>query len=57
MAAALLVLGLFFIIGILTLLVNAVIAPDWLDWVQFACFTMLFPLWLHCDAGIPITLF
>ena len=57
MAAALLMLGLFFIIGILTLLINAVIAPDWLDWAQFACFTMLFPLGLHCNAAIPITLF
>ena len=57
MAAALLMLALFFIIGILTLLINAVIAPDWLDWVQFACFTMLFPLGLHCNAAIPITLF
>ena len=55
MAAALLMLGLFFIIGILTLLINAVIAPDWLDWVQFACFTMLFPLSLHC--GGTLTLF
>ena len=57
MAAAILMLGLFFSIGILTLLVNAVIAPDWLDWAQFACFTMLFPLGLHCNAVIPITLF
>ena len=55
MAAALLMLGLFFIIGILTLLINAVIAPDWLDWVQFACFTMLFPLSLHY--GGTMTLF
>ena len=57
MAAALLMLALFFIIGVLTLLINAVIAPDWLDWAQFACFTMLFPLGLHCNAVIPITLF
>ena len=57
MADALLMLALFFIIGILTLLINAVIAPDWLDWVQFACFTMLFPLGLHCNVVIPITLF
>lgn len=57
MAAALLMLGLFFIVGLLTLLINAVIAPDWLDWAQFACFTMLFPLGLHCNAVIPITLF
>ncbi len=57
MAAALLMLGLCFIVGLLTLLINAVIAPDWLDWAQFACFTMLFPLGLHCNAVIPITLF
>ena len=58
MAAALLMLGLFFIIGILTLLINAVIAPDWLDWAQFACCSMLFPLSLHFDtAMIPILLF
>ena len=57
MAAALLMLGLFFVVGLLTLLINAVIAPVWLDWVQFACFTMLFPLGLHCNAVIPITLF
>lgn len=55
--AALLMLGLCFIVGLLTLLINAVIAPDWLDWAQFACFTMLFPLGLHCNAVIPITLF
>jgi len=56
MAAALLMLGLFFIVGLLTLLINAVIAPDWLDWAQFACFTMLLPLSLHCGTAIP-TLF
>ena len=54
MAAALLMLGLFFIIGILTLLINAVIAPDWLDWMQFACFTMLFPLSLHCAGTMTL---
>ena len=54
MAAALLMLGLFFIIGILTLLVNAVIAPDWLDWAQFACFTMLFPLSLHYEGTMTL---
>ena len=55
MALPVLMLGLFFIIGVVTLLVNAVIAPDWLDWAQFACFTMLFPLSLHC--GGTLTLF
>ena len=54
MAAALLMLGLLFIIGTLTLLVNAVIAPDWLDWVQFACFTMLFPLSLHYEGTMTL---
>ena len=54
MAAAILMLGLFFIIGTLTLLVNAVIAPDWLDWAQFACFTMLWPLSLHCEGTMTL---
>ena len=54
MAAALLMLGLFFIIGTLTLLVNAVIAPDWLDWAQFACFSMLFPLSLHYEGTMTL---
>ena len=54
MAAALLMLALFFIIGVLTLLINAVIAPDWLDWVQFACFTMLFPLSLHYEGTMTL---
>ena len=56
MAAALLMLGLFFIVGLLTLLINAVIAPDWLDWAQFACFSMLFPLSLHFDSALVPTL-
>ena len=56
MAVAVMMVALIFF-GLLTLLINAVIAPDWLDWVQFACFTMLFPLGLHCNAAIPITLF
>ena len=54
MAAALLMLGLFFIVGLLTLLINAVIAPDWLDWAQFACFTMLFPLSLHYEGTMTL---
>ena len=53
MAAALLMLALFFIIGVLTLLINAVIAPDWLDWAEFAGFSMLWPLSLHCSIVIP----
>ena len=57
MALPVLMLGLFFIIGVVTLLINAVIAPDWLDWVQFACFTMLFPLGLHCNVVIPFWIF
>ena len=55
MAVVILMLALYFIIGVLTLLINAVIAPDWLDWAQFACFTMLFPLSLYC--GWTMTLF
>ena len=57
MAVAVMMVALIFFFGLLTLLINAVIAPDWLDWVQFACFTMLFPLGLHCNAAILITLF
>ena len=55
MAVAVMMVALIFFFGLLTLLINAVIAPDWLDWVQFACFTMLFPLSLHC--GGTLTLF
>jgi len=55
MAVAVMMVALYFIIGVLTLLINAVIAPDWLDWMQFACFTMLFPLSLHY--GGTMTLF
>ena len=54
MAASILMMGLFFIIGTLTLLVNAVIAPDWLDWAQFACFTMLWPLSLLCEGTMTL---
>ena len=53
MAAALLMLGLCFIVGLLTLLINAVIAPDWLDWAEFAGFSMLWPLSLHCSIAVP----
>ena len=43
-----------FTVGVLIFLVCAAIAPDWLDWVQFACFTMLFPLSLHYEGTMTL---
>ena len=56
MAVAVMMVALIFFFGLLTLLINAVIAPDWLDWAQFACFSMLFPLSLHFDSALVPTL-
>jgi len=53
MMETLLFLSVCFVIGALGWLIDAVIAPDWLDWAEFAGFSMLWPLSLHCSIVIP----
>ena len=53
MMELLLFLSVCFVIGALSRFVDAVIAPDWLDWAEFAGFSMLWPLSLHCSIAIP----
>ena len=53
MMELLLFLSVCFVIGALGWLITAVIAPDWLDWAEFAGFSMLWPLSLHCSIAVP----
>ena len=53
MMELLLFLSVCFVIGALGRLIDAVIAPDWLDWAEFAGFSMLWPLSLHCSVAVP----
>lgn len=57
MMELLLFLSVFFVVGALGRLVDAVIAPDWLDWAEFAGFSMLWPLSLHCSIAVPAIVF
>ena len=57
MMETLLFLSVCFVIGALSWLINALIAPDWLDWAEFACFSMLWPLSLHCSIAVPALVF
>ena len=53
MMETLLFLSVCFVIGALSWLINALIAPGWLDWAEFAGFSMLWPLSLHCSIAVP----
>ncbi len=53
MMETLLFLSVCFVIGALGWIITAVIAPDWLDWAEFAGFSMLWPLSLHCSVAVP----
>ena len=53
MMELLLFLSVCFVIGALGRLIDVVIAPDWLDWAEFAGFSMLWPLSLHCSIAVP----
>ena len=57
MMELLLFLSVCFVIGALGRLIDVVIAPDWLDWAEFAGFSMLWPLSLHCSIAIPALVF
>ena len=57
MMETLLFLSVCFVIGALGWIITAVIAPDWLDWAEFAGFSMLWPLSLHCSIAIPALVF
>ena len=57
MMELLLFLSVFFVVGALGRLVDAVIAPDWLDWAEFTGFSMLWPLSLHCSIAVPAIVF
>ena len=52
MMELLLFLSVCFVIGALGRLIDAVIAPDWLDWAEFAGFSMLWPLSLHSSIAL-----
>ena len=57
MMETLLFLSVCFVIGALSRFIDAVIAPDWVDWAEFAGFSMLWPLSLHCSIAIPAIVF
>ena len=57
MMELLLFLSVCFVIGVLSRFIDAIIAPDWVDWAEFAGFSMLWPLSLHCSIAIPAIVF
>ena len=57
MMELLLFLSVCFVIVALSRFIDAVIAPDWLDWAEFAGFSMLWPLSLHCSIALPAIVF